>query len=84
MRNGQGSVSGELLNWEDGKISLKSPYFGEASFVESIFQSFEFGAIPLKSPTAPTTVSNPSLCANSCAKIFNLKLSFSNWNDNSI
>ena len=52
MRNGQGSVSGELLKWEDGKISLKSPYFGEASFVESIFQSIKFGAKPLKSPTA--------------------------------
>ena len=58
MRNGQGSVSGELLKWE--KKSLKSPYFGEPSFVESIFQSIKFGAKPLKSPTA--------LCANNCAK----------------
>ena len=56
MRNGQGSVSGELLKWEDGKISLKSPYFGEASFVESIFQSIEFGANPLEtSRRQPTT-----------------------------
>ena len=56
MRNGQGSVSGELLKWEDGKISLKSPYFGEASFVESIFQSIEFGAKPLEtSRRQPTT-----------------------------
>jgi len=60
MRNGQGSVSGELLKWEDGKISLKSSYFGEASFVESIFQSIKFGAKPLKSTTA--------LYANNCAK----------------
>ena len=48
MRNGQGSVSGELLKWEDGKISLKSPHLREASFVESIFQSIEFGAKPLE------------------------------------
>ena len=61
MRNGQGSVSGELLKWENGGgESLKSPYFGEPSFVESIFQSIEFGAKPLKSPTA--------LCANNIAK----------------
>ena len=60
MRNGQGSVSGELLKWEDEKTSLKSPYFVEPSFVESIFQSIKFGAKPLKSPTA--------LCANNCAK----------------
>ena len=53
MRNGQGSVSGELLKWENGGgESLKSPYFGEPSFVESIFQSIKFGAKPLKSPTA--------------------------------
>ena len=43
-----------------GKKSLKSPYFGEPSFVESIFQSIKFGAKPLKSPTA--------LCANNIAK----------------
>ena len=61
MRNGQGSVSGELLKWEDGKISLKSPYFGEASFVESIFQSIEFGAKPLETSRRqpPTTGLKP-------------------------
>ena len=61
MRNGQGSVSGELLKWEDGKISLKSPYFGEASFVESIFQSIEFGAKPLETSRLqpPTTELKP-------------------------
>ena len=61
MRNGQGSVSGELLNWEDGKISLKSPYFGEASFAESIFQSIEFGSKPLETSRLqpPTTGLKP-------------------------
>ena len=48
MRNGQGSISGELVRWENGRISLKSPYFGEASFVDSIFQSIEFGVKPIE------------------------------------
>lgn len=44
MRNGQGSITGELVRWADGKLTLKSPYFGEASFDDRIFQSLEFGA----------------------------------------
>jgi hypothetical protein len=47
MRNG-GSISGELVKWKDGKISLKSPYFGEVSFVDSVFQSIEFGGKPIQ------------------------------------
>ena len=72
MRNGQGSVSGELLKWEDGKISLKSPYFGEASFVESIFQSIEFGAKPLKPPDSnhPPRGSNPPCAPTVAQKYF--------------
>ena len=45
IRNG-GSISGELVKWNDGKISLKSPFFGEVSFVDSIFQSIEFVGKP--------------------------------------
>ena len=48
MHNNRGSVSGELIKWKEGRITLKSPYFGEASFVESIFQSIEFGSKPLE------------------------------------
>ena len=47
IRNG-GSISGELVKWKDGKISLKSPFFGEVSFVDSIFQSIEFVGKPIQ------------------------------------
>ena len=47
IRNG-GSISGELVKWKDGKISLKSPFFGEVSFVDSIFQSIEFDGKPIQ------------------------------------
>ena len=47
IRNG-GSISGELVKWKDGKISLKSPFFGEVSFVGSIFQSIEFDGKPIQ------------------------------------
>ena len=61
MRNGQGGISGELVRWEGGRISLKSPYFGEASFVDSIFQSIEYDSKPLETSRLrpPTTQSNP-------------------------
>ena len=73
MRNGQGSVSGELVKWEDGKISLKSPYFGEASFVDSIFQSIEFGVKPTietsrRQPPSQQLDLNPSPSADNFAR----------------
>ena len=38
----QGQVSGSILSWQNGKISLKSDSLGTASFDQDAFERIEF------------------------------------------
>jgi len=37
-----GTVNVELLSWGEGKVKIKSPYFGEAVFDSTVFEKLDF------------------------------------------
>tara|TARA_X000001036_G_C20404728_1_gene694332 strand:+ start:96 stop:326 length:231 start_codon:yes stop_codon:yes gene_type:complete len=75
MRNGQGSVSGELLKWEDGKKYLSK---ARTSVSPRLWKAFS-----RVSSLVPIPEISHRPVSQQLRKICYLKLSFSNWNDNS-